>query len=218
MGTTDPIIENNLITHNVQGVEVALSAKLFMSLNPYTSNIHYVGTVGFGILSNTISDNSVAMYLSYSNGTASITSWATQANATVYNSLTAIEYNNFENNTKSNLYLSNTPNNIEAADNYWGTTNTKALTQTIYDNKDNSSLGAVTFTPFLKAANSKTYPSTANSGIQNLLLWIAFMVLAVIALAILDVLLARKRKSTRVSEEASEAVPAASRTKELPPS
>ena len=63
-----------------------------------------------------------------------------------------IIYNNLENNTEYNLSLSSS-SNFDATYNWWGTTDSSAISQTIVDYKNNYNLGNVTFIPFLNAPN-----------------------------------------------------------------
>jgi hypothetical protein len=59
-----------------------------------------------------------------------------------------ITNNNIFGNTQNSLALS-TQGNIDAANNYWGTTDEQAIEQSIWDNKNDFNLGDVTFKPFL---------------------------------------------------------------------
>jgi hypothetical protein len=61
------------------------------------------------------------------------------------------------NNIYDNQYNfeDNTINNVNATYNWWGTTDTQAINQTIYDYKDNYSEGNVTFVPFLTSPNAQ---------------------------------------------------------------
>jgi hypothetical protein len=62
-----------------------------------------------------------------------------------------IIYNNFQNNEAYNLV--NGASDVNATYNWWGTTNTQTINQSIYDNKNDYNLGVVTFVPFLNAPN-----------------------------------------------------------------
>ena len=69
-----------------------------------------------------------------------------------------IVYNNFANNSNYNINLSNGAsgvlNDVNATYNWWGTTNTADINQSIYDSYDDFNLGTVTFTPFLNETNT----------------------------------------------------------------
>jgi hypothetical protein len=69
-----------------------------------------------------------------------------------------IRFNNFE-NTNSSVRL-NSADNVNAAYNWWGTTDTQAISQKIYDNKNDFNLGTVTFVPFLTEPNSQAPVAT----------------------------------------------------------
>ena len=60
-------------------------------------------------------------------------------------------YNNIEGNNQS-VYLTSS-NNLNATNNWWGTTNTQAISQSIHDFNDDSTLGKVEFVPFLTEPN-----------------------------------------------------------------
>ncbi len=63
-----------------------------------------------------------------------------------------IKYNNFENISVYSIYCS-ASTDYNAAYNWWGTTDTQAISQSIHDFEDDFNLGKVTFVPFLTAPN-----------------------------------------------------------------
>jgi hypothetical protein len=73
-----------------------------------------------------------------------------------------IYWNNIYNNAgySVNLFTDEThpANDINASNNWWGTTNKTVIDQGIHDNKDDYNLGEVNYTPFLIAANSQSMP------------------------------------------------------------
>ncbi len=75
------------------------------------------------------------------------------------NAATTINYNNIFSNSQNIVLEPNTPSNYNATYNWWGTTDTNAINQTIFDSKDNFNLGTVTFVPFLTASNSQATPN-----------------------------------------------------------
>ena len=101
----------------------------------------------------------------------------TVKNNTVINNLNGISFNIIgeynvnpmilENNIYGNGFniYSTVSNNINATYNWWGTTDTQAINQTIYDYKNNFNYGNVTFTPFLTVPNSRarTYINATTS-------------------------------------------------------
>ena len=68
------------------------------------------------------------------------------------NSSPTVIYNNIQDNTNYNIY-SHSQSNINVTYNWWGTTDTQAINQTIYDSKYDFHLGTVSFVPFLTAPN-----------------------------------------------------------------
>ena len=73
-----------------------------------------------------------------------------------------IANNNFEEITKY-LVDCETANNINAANNWWGTTNQTVISQSIHDSKDDFNLGTVTFVPFLTAPNPQAPTPTTQT-------------------------------------------------------
>jgi hypothetical protein len=65
-------------------------------------------------------------------------------------------YNNFQSNTGS-IWLTSS-GNVNAAYNWWGTTNTQAINQTVHDSKNDFTVGTVSFVPFLTAPNPEAMP------------------------------------------------------------
>lgn len=63
-----------------------------------------------------------------------------------------IKYNNIFANTNYNIN-SEIPDEINATYNWWGTTDTQVINQTMHDFYDDFTLGTVTFVPFLTEAN-----------------------------------------------------------------
>jgi hypothetical protein len=71
----------------------------------------------------------------------------------VHSSATVI-YNNFENDL--GIYASTT--DVDASNNWWGTTDTTGIENKIYDFNDDFSLGKVNYVPFLTAPNPYAMP------------------------------------------------------------
>jgi parallel beta-helix repeat protein len=80
----------------------------------------------------------------------------------IYDSPTpTIVNNNIEDNTNYNLRISsNTQVNIDAANNWWGTTDTAEIDKKIWDynDSDDFNTGKVNYTPFLTETNSQAMP------------------------------------------------------------
>jgi parallel beta-helix repeat protein len=101
-----------------------------------------VGVSGSGdIQSNTITGNKIGIQYPTSTGT--------------------LKNNNIFNNTKNNFVL-DASQDFDATNNWWGTTDTQAISQTIRDYKDDFNLGTVNFVPFLTSPSSSA-PSSPNS-------------------------------------------------------
>jgi hypothetical protein len=117
-------VENNIVVDNDRGIRIELS-----SLNgpgTQTPTVQY----------NTIARNSIGISLYESN----------------YGTTPTIRYNNLEDNFDYNFYLS-ASNNPDVSFNWWGTTNESAISQSIYDFKNDFNLGKVNFVPFLIEPN-----------------------------------------------------------------
>jgi hypothetical protein len=154
-----PIVERNLITHNDYGITIALGSRFS------------VGTAVPTILNNTISDNSVGIYVSQSNYEASPT----------------ITYNNIHDNSNYNIQLSEyTENDVNATYNWWGSVDTQVINLTIYDYKFDFGLGRVDFVPFLTEPN----PEEMSTPIPEFPSWLLVPLFLVATLAIIVV---RKR-------------------------
>jgi hypothetical protein len=86
-------------------------------------------------------------------------------------------YNNIQNNTQYNFALGefgiySLTENADATNNWWGTNDTQAINQTIYDSKNDSTLGNVTYEPFLASLNlaapTQDYTIAAGSTLTSL--------------------------------------------------
>ena len=65
------------------------------------------------------------------------------------NNALSINRNNIYSNSPYNVFLFQTPVQINAADNWWGTTDTSLIDSFIYDKNDNASLGSVIYQPLM---------------------------------------------------------------------
>jgi parallel beta-helix repeat protein len=119
------IVENNLVVDNTKGVSIELT------------DVHGGGSHCPTIQKNTISGNSIGIYLSELG----------------YDATPTIQNNNLQNNSNYSFYL-DAPNNVDAGYNWWGTTNESAISQSIYDFKNDFNLGTVSFQPILTSPNS----------------------------------------------------------------
>jgi parallel beta-helix repeat protein len=73
-----------------------------------------------------------------------------------------LKNNNLGENYDYNIYLSS-PQNLDATDNWWGTTDTQSIKQKIFDFNRDFNLGNVIFVPFLTAPNPEITPSPTAS-------------------------------------------------------
>ena len=145
-------IANNTISGYITGIEMHSDEGTNVQGNLITGNTVGIalfaqqGPVLVSIKNNTITNNSVGIsLLEVPGSTMSAT----------------IQYNNIFANANYNIN-SSMPDPLNAINNWWGTTNTASINQTIYDAKQNSSFGTVTFVPFLTSANTAA-PTTVQS-------------------------------------------------------
>jgi parallel beta-helix repeat protein len=115
------LIEENLIIDNTNGVVTDIHQG---STNPIIEN-------------NTVSNNLNGFYLTRS--------FPAATNAVIVN-------NNIYGNINHNIRLG-IPDTINVTYNWWGTNDTQAINQTIYDFKNDFNLGTVNFVPFLNEPN-----------------------------------------------------------------
>ena len=151
-----PLIERNLITHNTHGITIALS------------RVYRAGTVAPTIRNNTITYNSVGIYIE------SITN---------YNSTPTIIYNNIHDNDYSIKITEYVENEINATYNWWGISDISAINQTIYDYKYDFNLpkNKVVFVPFLTEPN----PEEMSTPIPEFPSWIILPLLITATLLII---------------------------------
>ena len=114
-------IRNNTIANNEVGIDGGETIEGNLIIN----NIYGIKG-GAEIRSNTIVNNSVG----------------------VQSSFRTLVYNNIYNNSEFNV-RSLSSDNVNATHNWWGTTNTSAIEQTIYDYYEDFNLGKVSFAPIL---------------------------------------------------------------------
>ncbi|HLC01230.1 MAG TPA: right-handed parallel beta-helix repeat-containing protein [Candidatus Bathyarchaeia archaeon] len=108
-----------------------------------------------------------------------------------------ISFNNIHNNTQNNIYLSPSPyrsNEIDATNNYWGTTNKDSINQTIYDNKNDSRIAKVNFEPFLNEPYSSQPPTEETRRLPIEYLAVATVVTVIIATTIAIHFIRRRKK------------------------
>ncbi len=126
-------VQGNFFLRGTDGIDIISgAASLTITDNLIDSNSRYGINGGGSITSNTISNNQIGIHNPPSG---------------------VISYNNIVGNSINSVTA--TVDNIDAANNWWGITDTATINRTIYDSKVDCHLGTVTFTPFL------TQPSTS---------------------------------------------------------
>jgi parallel beta-helix repeat protein len=140
-------IEKNTITNNQNGVHVQFVPSLF---GWFFEDIPSV-TVRYNAITN---NQQTAVYVSH-NATTII-------NNTITNNGIGIEVEGLQAKliTQNNIYDNqynlkvSTSDNVNVANNYWGTTDLQAINQTIYDKKYDYKTGTASFVPFLPEINT----------------------------------------------------------------
>ncbi|MCW4015647.1 MAG: right-handed parallel beta-helix repeat-containing protein [Candidatus Bathyarchaeota archaeon] len=142
-GAGNVVIRNNTISNNTVGIGGGDGGSAVIENNLITNSLTGISaSLPVTIQRNTISNTTVAINLG---NCSSIT----------------LSYNNIKNYAENSIYLTDTPNDISAANNWWGTTDTQAINLTIHDSKYDFDLGTVSFTPFLTEPNSEAMPTSS---------------------------------------------------------
>ncbi len=132
-------VDGNSFLEGTEGLDILSGASVTVTRNLINHNSRF-GIMGGGYIdSNTISNNQVGIH--------------NPPSGTISN-------NNIVGNTENSITA--TTANIDAANNWWGISDTQTINRTIYDTKVDSSLGTVTFVPFLTQP-SQTAPAIPNS-------------------------------------------------------
>jgi hypothetical protein len=127
---TYQINDNSIINCNT-GIDISNTATATIQRNLINDNQNGISGGSAYIDSNTITNNQIGIH-NPSNGTT-------------------VSNNNILGNSQNSITA--TSASINAANNWWGTTDTLAINQTIYDNKNDNRWGTVTFLPFLNGPN-----------------------------------------------------------------
>ena len=142
-GSGSPTIERNLITGNPKNKLFSAIGIAVYSARPLIKN-------------NTITELAIGLNIYYDS----------QSNPPTVPPSPTITENNFENNSEYNVYLGRFPNvyglispDVTAVNNWWGTTDASIINQTIYDHKNNTNVGTVTFEPILTLPNPFAMPN-----------------------------------------------------------
>ncbi|MCW4019043.1 MAG: hypothetical protein NWF00_10270 [Candidatus Bathyarchaeota archaeon] len=160
-----PIIFNN----SIQSPDDVRACIEVMRGNPYISNNNIVNcrigiSAAYGVVErNFISSANIGVEVGNgiirNNTIESVTNILVQASSTP-----VIAYNNFPFATvggRDSVALAEKANfDVDAAYNWWGTTDVEAINQSIYDFKKDFSLGTVNFVPFLTEPNPQAMPDS----------------------------------------------------------
>ncbi len=156
---------NAVITgNNISGLQTGID--IYLGNATVTNNIIWNNSL--------FSSGGEGVRIEYRSDFGQITSPVLSNNTIVYNNIgitlagsptPKIFYNNINNNTNYNINLDNITiayfpkgGNINATYNYWGTTNATLINRTMWDFKNDFTLGNVTFIPFLNSSNSAAPP------------------------------------------------------------
>lgn len=133
-------IQQNVIMHNSNDGIVTQTSAVSITYNAIAFNTCGISRDG-NIQNNTISQNTYGL-------------WG-------QTSLSTIKYNNIVDNTAESVHLTETGVNVDASNNWWGTTDETIISGTISDYSDHSNLGTLTFEPFLtQPAYAPTVPTS----------------------------------------------------------
>jgi parallel beta-helix repeat protein len=136
--TINATIERNIITFGSDGVFLGAKATVMVVNNTIAFNnvgIRLDAGAASPVINNTFAFNNIGIRLGSSSQN--------------------ISYNNFQNTSGYNIYLSSgATGKVNVTDNWWGTTDTQAINQSMYDSKNDFNVGTVNFVPFLTAPNS----------------------------------------------------------------
>lgn len=172
-----PVISNNFIRGNGANYGISAGDNAYISDNNITGCYAGINSIGNSMIErNLVTGNNYG--IASSTGTARIENNVIASNSygiygggsirnnTIGNNMVgitvsilpaSITQNNIFSNTQNNLRMS-TSSAVDATYNWWETTDTSAINQTIWDFKNNANLGKVNFTPFLNSSNPQAPP------------------------------------------------------------
>lgn len=134
-------------------------------LNNGTANGSGIGINIFSdatIERNIVSNKTIGIMVSNCTGTIlnnTITNNGIGIAVNVTSAATKINFNNIQNNGQSVVLQQGTTINVNSTYNWWGTTELNAISQSIYDYKNDFNLGNVTFIPILTSPNPQAVPN-----------------------------------------------------------
>ena len=160
-----PVISNNTITG---GLSISAGSGIVADniISGLSLNDAYGSPDSTLIERNLISNSSIGISCAIQ---SSVDSEVAIENNTVTNNAVGIQIetpnapaifnNNIYGNTLNAKLSGQASSEINLADNWWGTTDHQAINQTIYDFKNDFTVGTVDFVPFLSASNPEALPN-----------------------------------------------------------
>jgi len=148
------IIIDNEISGSFTTATIVIGGSPTIQRNRISNSYGYGGSAGYG----------QAGIFIYSNACPTIRQNTITKNANGIslvdgNSMPIIVYNNIEDNFNYNLFINlGIQVDIDAANNWWGTTDTSVIERKIHDFNDNFDLGKVNYIPFLTSPNPNAMP------------------------------------------------------------
>jgi len=153
----NPVIVSNGLSQFYGGISCAGSPDSIISDNSVSNCYTAITVDGAGTIveRNVVSDNQVGI----SAGNAIVRHNTIKNNdvGAYLTSATTFNYNNLENNKNNTLCTGS--NDVNATYNWWGTTDQSAISNSIYDNKNDFNLGKINFIPFLTAPDPQAMPN-----------------------------------------------------------
>ncbi len=190
----DATIRDNILANNGVGMSGFV-------LNGYFGSVDYDNapkTRTVTIEGNVIATSTSGIDFSLPMATLNIIN-NTIANSSIAIALTScpsatINFNNIQNYTLRSINLTSTPANINATYNWWGTTSTASINQSIYDFYDDFNLGIVEFLPILNESNPAAPVPPRDIVIPELPSWTILLLL--MTATVLSAIMVRRRRAT----------------------
>ncbi len=159
-GSTAPIADNTIVNW-FSGIYTTQPVTIQQNIiaNTVNDGINTQDTHGVTISNNAIAYNNVGVSqdANIQNNTIAHNNfglWGQTSSSTIH-------YNNILDSTTESVHLTETAMNVDATNNWWGTTDETSISQTISDFRFDSHLGNVTFTPFLtQPADAPVVPTS----------------------------------------------------------
>jgi hypothetical protein len=151
-------VEGNIIVNNVWGISGGFPIR-----NNIVAN-NKCGITGSSIIEgNVIINNEIGIV----GGTQITTNTIAKNTLGIKSGFSTLNYNNIYDNQMNVNFTSS--NNADATYNWWGTTDTDKISQSIYDYKNDFTLGKVNFEPFLTSPNpdAPAIPATLPTSIPT---------------------------------------------------